>query len=68
MRCTKKDAGTAIRASKLSPVGLLRVQDGLILLAAASGCKLFPLISLAACVLQKVGSSNFKRALTHGHS
>ena len=30
---TKKDAGTAIRASKLSPVGLLRVQDGLILLA-----------------------------------
>ena len=36
---TKKDAGTAIRASKLSPVGLLRVQDGLILLAAASGRK-----------------------------
>ena len=32
---TKKDAGTAIRASKLSP----RVQDGLILREAASCCK-----------------------------
>ena len=46
----------------MSPVGLLRVQDGLILLAAASGRKLSPLISLAACVLQKVGSSDFDAA------
>ena len=36
---TKKDAGIAIRASKLSPVGLLGVQDSLILLAAAGGRK-----------------------------
>ena len=59
---TKKYAGTAIWASKLSPVGLLRVQDGLILLAAASSRNLAPRISLAVCVLQKVGSSDFDAA------
>ena len=32
---TKKDAGTAIWASKLSPDGLLRVQEGFILREAA---------------------------------
>ena len=59
---TKKDAGTAIWASKLSPVGLLRVQDGLILLAAASGRKSATRILLAARVLQKAGSSDFNAA------
>ena len=48
---TKKDAGTAIRASKLSPVGLLRVQDGLILLAAASGRKLVARENLRPSIL-----------------
>ena len=38
------------------------VQDGLILLAAASSRNLAPRISLAVCVLQKVGSSDFDAA------
>ena len=40
----------------------LGVQEGLILLAAASGRKLATRISLAAPMLQKVGSSDFDAA------